>query len=92
MVAISKFIGTGLASTIVLIELLLVASAYHRYKGRVVPAKWMGKTKMILQCLGIIALLFYAVLELPSLLAVATYILYVAVVFALLSLFVFRSI
>ncbi|HEY9481129.1 MAG TPA: CDP-alcohol phosphatidyltransferase family protein [Candidatus Paceibacterota bacterium] len=92
VVAISKFIGTGLASTIVLIELLLVASAYHRYKGRVVPAKWMGKTKMILQCLGIIALLFYAVLELPSLLAVATYILYVAVVFALLSLFVFRSI
>jgi CDP-diacylglycerol--glycerol-3-phosphate 3-phosphatidyltransferase len=92
IIAISKYIGVGLAASIVAIELLLVASAYHRYKGRVVPAKWMGKIKMILQCLGIIALLLYAVLSIPILLLAATYILYAAVAFALLSLLVFRSI
>ena len=56
------------------------------------PAKIMGKTKMVLQCVGIIILLLYIVLDIPILLIIATYTLYLAVVFALLSLFVFRSI
>ncbi|HEU5114415.1 MAG TPA: hypothetical protein VFT82_01460, partial [Candidatus Paceibacterota bacterium] len=87
-----KYISTYLALGIVVIEVLLVSSAYFRYKGRVVPAKTMGKTKMILQCLGIIVLLFYIVFEIPALLAIATYTLYLAIVFGLLSLLVFRSI
>lgn len=92
VIIVSKYIGTYLAGAIILIEMALVASAYFRYKGRVVPAKTMGKTKMTLQCLGIIALLFYIVLGIPVLLTVATYILYLSIVFALLSLLVFRSI
>lgn len=92
VITISKYLSVGLAATIVALELFLIASAYHRYKGRVVPAKSMGKTKMILQCLGVIALLFYILLCFPWLLVAATWILYGAITFALLSLLVFRSI
>jgi len=92
VIIVSKYISSYLALVIIVIEMLLVASAYFRYRGRVVPAKTMGKTKMILQCLGIIILLFYIVIGTPVLLTIATYTLYLAITFGLLSLFVFRSI
>jgi CDP-diacylglycerol---glycerol-3-phosphate 3-phosphatidyltransferase len=92
VITVSKYISPYLALAIVLIEIFLVSSAYFRYKGRVVPAKTMGKTKMILQCVGIIMLLAFILFKAPVLLVLATYILYTAIVFGLLSLFVFRSI
>jgi CDP-diacylglycerol--glycerol-3-phosphate 3-phosphatidyltransferase len=92
VIVISKFVSFYLALGIIVIEILLVASSYHRYRGKVVPAKVMGKTKMILQCVGVIILFLYIVFGTPALLAVAAYTLYAAVVFGLLSLFVFRSI
>ncbi|MEK7607940.1 MAG: CDP-alcohol phosphatidyltransferase family protein [Patescibacteria group bacterium] len=92
VIVVSKYISLGLAGVIIFLEVLLVSLAYVRYKGRIVPAKIMGKTKMVLQCVGIIILLLYIVLDIPILLIIATYTLYLAVVFALLSLFVFRSI
>jgi CDP-diacylglycerol--glycerol-3-phosphate 3-phosphatidyltransferase len=92
IIVISKYISAPLAFSIVLLELLLVASAYYRYKGRVVPAKWMGKIKMILQCVGILFLLLFIIFEAPLFLSIGIYTLYVAIVFALLSLLVFRSI
>jgi CDP-diacylglycerol--glycerol-3-phosphate 3-phosphatidyltransferase len=92
VIIVSRYVGFPLALSIVLIELFLVLSAYFRYKGRVVPAKTMGKTKMILQCLGIFMLLLAVILKIPLLLIIATYTLYLAVGFGLLSLFVFRSI
>jgi CDP-diacylglycerol---glycerol-3-phosphate 3-phosphatidyltransferase len=91
-IVISKHLSPYLALTIIVLEVLLVSFSYYRYKGRVVPAKTMGKTKMVLQCLGIIALLFYILSGAPILLVIATYVLYGAVFFALLSLLVFRSI
>jgi len=91
-IVISKYISIYLALAIILIEVFLVLSAYFRYKGRIVPAKTMGKSKMILQCLGTILLLFHILFAMPSLLVAATYVLYAAVVFGLLSLFVFRSV
>ncbi len=91
-IVISRYIGAYTALAIVLIEIMLVASSYYRYKGRVVPAKTMGKTKMILQCVGIILLLLYVLIGASGLLLVATYTLYAAIVFGLLSLLVFRSI
>lgn len=92
IIVISKYVSVYLALAIVLIEVSLVSSAYFRYKGRIVPAKTMGKSKMILQCVGIILLLFSLLFSAPTLLAVSTYVLYAAVVFGILSLFVFRSI
>jgi phosphatidylglycerophosphate synthase len=92
VIAISRYIGHHIALAIIILEILLVASAYFRYKGRVVPAKTMGKTKMILQCMGVIFLLFSVLFNIPILLVIATYTLYIALGFGLLSLFVFRSI
>jgi CDP-diacylglycerol--glycerol-3-phosphate 3-phosphatidyltransferase len=92
VIIVSQYLSFYLALAIVLIELFLVSSAYFRYRGRVVPAKIMGKTKMVLQCFGVIFLLFYIVFGIGWFLVVAQYILYLAVVFALLSLFVFKSI
>lgn len=92
MIVVSKYIGLSLAGVIVFLEILLVSLAYVRYKGRIVPAKTMGKTKMVLQCIGIIILLIYIISGVPILLTIATYTLYLAIIFALLSLFIFRSI
>jgi CDP-diacylglycerol--glycerol-3-phosphate 3-phosphatidyltransferase len=92
LIIVSKYLSVDLALAMCFIEICLVASAYIRYKGRIVPAKSMGKIKMVLQCLGIIVLLAAIVSGSPALLIVARYMLYVSIVFALLSLFVFRSI
>lgn len=92
VILITKYLSGTIALAIIAIELCLVGSSYFRYKGRVVPAKTMGKTKMVLQCMGVILLLFSIVFGVPALLIAAKYVLYLAIIFALLSLFVFRSI
>ena len=92
VIVVSKYISLGLAALIVFLEVLLVSLAYVRYKGKIVPAKSMGKTKMVLQCFGVIFLLLSIVFNAPILLVIATYTLYLAIFFALLSLFVFRSV
>jgi len=92
LIVISKFISPILASTIVVLEILLIIFAYLRFKGNIVPAKVVGKIKMILQCVGVGLLLLAIVINLPILVLIATYILYLSIIFSLLSLFVFRSI
>ena len=92
LIIVSKYLSVDLALIICFLEICLVSSAYFRYKGRIVPAKSMGKIKMVLQCLGIIILLIAIISGAPIFLLIARYTLYLAVVFALLSLFVFRSI
>jgi CDP-diacylglycerol--glycerol-3-phosphate 3-phosphatidyltransferase len=95
-IVVSNVFGPFLALTIVFLEVCLVASAYFRYKGKIVPAKTIGKTKMVLQCVGAGILLLSLVLGgasgVPILNTIALYTLYLAVAFALLSLFIFRSI
>lgn len=91
-IVITRYVSPILALSIIILEILLVASAYHRYKGKIVPAKTMGKSKMVLQCVGVILLLLYILFPSAGLLAAATYALYLSVIFSLLSLFVFRSI
>ena len=92
MIVISKFINSFLAGTIVSIEVLLIVFSYFRFKGEIVPAKTVGKIKMILQSVGLSILLLSVVLNLPVLVAVATYTFYLAIAFALSSLFIYRSI
>ena len=92
LIIVSKYLSVDLALIICFLEICLISSAYFRYKGRIVPAKSMGKIKMVLQCLGIIILLIAIISGAPIFLLIARYTLYLAVVFALLSLFVFRSI
>lgn len=92
IILVSQFIGLWLAFLIIFLELALVFSAYHRYKGKVVPAKISGKIKMILQSFGLGFLLLFVMIGNPILLLIATYLLYGAVLCALLSLFVYRSV
>ena len=81
-----------LAVTMVSLELALIASSYIRYKGKAVPAKTIGKIKMILQCVGIIFLFSYVLFGGALALTLATGTLYLAVLFALLSLLVYKSV
>jgi len=91
-IVISKYLGFKLAAVIIGIELLLVVSAYFRYRGRLTPAKTVGKIKMILQCVGIIFLFFFVLSGGVLWLISAQVTLYLAVVFAALSLALYRSI
>ncbi|MCR4328889.1 MAG: CDP-alcohol phosphatidyltransferase family protein [Patescibacteria group bacterium] len=92
LVLVVTEIGAGLAWAMIGIEAALIASVYIRYGGAVVPARAMGKIKMILQCTGLGMLLFYVNLGIPVLLIIASWILYASLVFALLSLFAYRSV
>ncbi len=92
LIIVSKYLSVNLALIICFVEICLVSSAYFRYKGRIVPAKSMGKIKMVLQCLGLIILLIGIIASSPVILLISRYTLDLAIIFALLSLFVFRSI
>jgi CDP-diacylglycerol--glycerol-3-phosphate 3-phosphatidyltransferase len=92
IIVISKFINPILAWTIVILEAFLILFSYLRFKGEIVPAKIVGKIKMILQSIGISLLLLAVAFNFPILIIVATYTLYTAIFFSLLSLFVYRSI
>jgi CDP-diacylglycerol--glycerol-3-phosphate 3-phosphatidyltransferase len=92
LILISKFLSWHLALAIVLIEVFTVASAYFRYAGRVISAKTPAKIKMILQCFGIIFLFFFILFGGGAWLVAARVTLYLAVVFGLLSLLLYKSI
>lgn len=94
IILIPRYLGWEIVLAIVVIELTLVASAYvqKRYYGKIVQAENTGKLKMILQSLGIGALLIYAIWNISLFLAFATYAFYAAIFFALLSLVVYRAI
>lgn len=92
LILISRFLSWQFAVLIVVIEIFLVASAYYRYGGKVTPAKTVGKIKMILQCFGIIFLFFHVLFGGIVWLPLAWATLVAAVVFALLSLLIYKSI
>jgi len=92
MIIVPKFVGLYVAIAIVFLELLIMVSAFYRFGAKVMPAKLAGKIKMILQSFSIGFLLLYVIVGTPMLLIVATYLIYGAIFFALVSLFVYRSI
>ena len=92
VISISKYLGIGIAAVIIGIEAILIVSAYFRYSGKLIPAKTVGKIKMILQSIGIGFVLLYGIIPHIGFLLAGQYILYVAIVFGLGSLFVYRSI
>jgi CDP-diacylglycerol--glycerol-3-phosphate 3-phosphatidyltransferase len=92
LILISRFLNWKLAAVIVALELLLIASAYYRYNGEVVPAKTTGKIKMVFQCVGISFLFFHVLFGGVIWLWLATVSLVLAVVFAILSLLIYKSI
>ena len=91
-IIIFKFLSPAIAFTIIFLEIILIASSYYRFKGRIIPAKTVGKIKMILQCVGVCFVFLFLLIGSSIFLIIATYILYAAIIFGLLSLFVYRSI
>lgn len=92
LILITRYLNLILAVIIILVELALVLLAYLRFRGKLVPAKTVGKIKMILECVGVGFILLYTVSPQVIFLTVATYLLYLAILFALLSLSIYRSI
>ncbi|MES2088056.1 MAG: CDP-alcohol phosphatidyltransferase family protein [Patescibacteria group bacterium] len=92
VVLISKYLSWHLTFVIVALEIFILASAYFRYRGKALPAKITGKIKMVLQCFGIIFLFCFVLFGGAFWLLLAQGTLYLGVLFALLSLFVHRSI
>lgn len=92
IIAIVKYLGWPIVLVMVGIEILLVVLSYFRYRGKLMPARSMGKIKMILQCVGVGFVLLYGITPAPAILLIGQHLLYGAIFFALLSLFVYRSI
>lgn len=94
VILVSRYISDVLALTIISLELLLIVGAFFRkrFRGAKIQAGWAGKVKMVFQSVGIGVLFLGVVASSPFIIAVATYILYASVVFAVLSLLVYKSI
>lgn len=94
IILVPRYLGWEIVLAIVAIELTLIGSAYvqKRYYGKIVQAENTGKIKMILQSLGIGSLLVYSIWNIFMFLALAQYLFYGAILFALLSLVVYRAI
>ncbi|MBI5400699.1 MAG: CDP-alcohol phosphatidyltransferase family protein [Candidatus Yonathbacteria bacterium] len=94
IILVSRYLGWTIVLVIVSIDLVLIASAYFRkhFYGTSIQAENTGKVKMVMQSVGIGALLAHALLGIPLFLVIATYALYLAIFFALLSLVVYRAV
>ncbi len=90
-IIVSKYLGHALAFAIIGLELIIIAVSFYRkkYHGVEIRAKIPGKIKMILQSLGVFLILCYIISGTSILLPIAAYTLYVALVFAVISLIVY---
>lgn len=93
-ILVSRFLSVYLAATIIGLEISLLVGALYRKRTQGIPieAEISGKAKMVLQSLGIGALLLSIIFNVPAYLTIAAYLLYLAVVFAIISLVVYKSI
>lgn len=94
IILIPRFLDWGIVLAMVVIDLILITSAWFRrkYYGTIIQAENSGKLKMIMQSLGIGALLLFAIFQIPFLLVLAQYLFYFAIFFGLISLVVYRAI
>lgn len=93
-VLVTKYVSEYLAAAIIFVEVLLIVNAFYKNQaeGKVIQAVWAGKLKMILQSSAILLLLVSLIFFIPSLIAAVTGLLYLSLLFALISLLVYRSI
>jgi len=90
----SRFLNIYIAATIIAIEFFILISAFYRKNayGAQIQAETSGKVKMVLQSLGIGAILIGAGFGVPSFFIIALYLLNVSIIFAIISLVVYKSI
>jgi CDP-diacylglycerol--glycerol-3-phosphate 3-phosphatidyltransferase len=94
IILIPHFLGWTLVVAMVSIDIILITSAFFRkqFYGTIIQAENTGKLKMVMQSIGIGALLIYTLSSMPLFLAVAMYSFYAAIFFALVSLVVYRAV
>ncbi len=93
-ILVSRFVSVYLAATIIGLELFLLVGALYRKRMQGIPieAEVSGKMKMVVQSFGIGALLVSIIFQIPAFFIIAEYLLYLAIVFAIISLVVYKSI
>lgn len=93
-ILVTKFLNVYLTATIIGLEFFLFVGAIYRKRTQGIPieAEISGKVKMVLQSFGIGALLLYAIFHIPAFLIIAGYLLYLGIIFAIISLIVYKSI
>jgi CDP-diacylglycerol--glycerol-3-phosphate 3-phosphatidyltransferase len=94
IILVPRYLNWELVYAMVLIDLILITSAYVRnhYYGTIIQAENSGKLKMITQSLGVVSLLLYTLYPIPLLLTTSLYLFYTAILFALISLVVYRAV
>jgi len=87
LIVIPKYLDFQLIFLILVIEALFIVSAYYikQREGEIQANGW-GKTKMIFQSFGIGFILLFALINIPLLLVIANVLLYVSILFAVISL------
>ncbi len=90
---ITKYIGPLIIMVIIAIELAIVLFAIIRIKSgdKILSALLPAKIKMILQSSALLLLLIYSIIPLALILPIAETLLYFAILFALISLFIYKS-
>ncbi len=90
-ILVLKYLDIYTAWIIIVVELVIIAAAFfnHNYGNRHPQANFWGKTKMILQVLGVLVLLLAIIFNLESLLPISKGTFYLAIVFGVLSLFTY---
>ncbi|MFA5935737.1 MAG: CDP-alcohol phosphatidyltransferase family protein [Patescibacteria group bacterium] len=90
LLTVVQQLGWSMAWLIIGVELLIVGSGLVRRKQNwVLSANWAGKIKMLLQVIGVTLLLISASLGLPALLPIAAFVLWAAIIIAIISLFTY---
>lgn len=94
IILIPRYLSWSIVGAIIFIDLILIVSAYFRkhFYGTIIQAEKTGKLKMVMQSIGIGALLVYALSSIPLFFLIAQYSFYAAIFFGLVSLVVYRSI
>jgi len=93
-IIVPRYLDWNLVIFMIAIDLVLITSAYFRkrFYGTIIQAENSGKLKMIMQSLGVGALLLYAITAIPLFLAMGQYFFYGAIFFGLVSLVVYKAI
>jgi CDP-diacylglycerol--glycerol-3-phosphate 3-phosphatidyltransferase len=93
LILLLRYTHAFLAWAIAILELFIVISAVYRRAVKHIPvqAHVTGKIKMVLQSVGLCIVLLYALTSIPILFILGIYTLYLALLFASISLFIYYS-
>ena len=94
VILVTRFLNVFLTATIIGLELFLLFGALYRKRTQGIPieAEISGKVKMVLQSFGLGFILLITIIQKPAYLTISLYLLYLAVIFAIISLVVYKSI